>query len=110
VVAEEAARFLAANDGHRLSALFAVGVAIGLRLGELLALTWDDVDRDGGNSGCGGRCSDCRAKGWCSGRRSRPGRIGASRYRSPRGRRSSLIVIARSWSFWRQRSRGRCRA
>ena len=33
---------------HRLHALFAVGVALGLRKGELLALRWDDVDLDGG--------------------------------------------------------------
>jgi hypothetical protein len=34
---EEASRFLAATVDHRLHALFAVGVAIGLRKGELLA-------------------------------------------------------------------------
>jgi integrase len=44
---EEAGTFLAAARGHRLSALFAVGVALGLRRGELLALAWDDVDLDG---------------------------------------------------------------
>lgn len=36
------------RPGHRLSALFAVGVAVGLRRGELLALAWDDVDLDAG--------------------------------------------------------------
>jgi integrase len=45
---DEAATFLAAARVHRLSALFAVGVAVGLRRGELLALAWDDVDLDGG--------------------------------------------------------------
>src|SRR5215218_9549786 len=45
---EEASRFLAATVDHRLHALFAVGVAIGLRKGELLALRWDDVDLDDG--------------------------------------------------------------
>jgi integrase len=45
---DEAATFLAAASTHRLSALFAVGVAMGLRRGELLALAWDDVDLDGG--------------------------------------------------------------
>ena len=45
---DEAATFLAAAREHRLSALFAVGVAVGLRRGELLALVWDDVDLDGG--------------------------------------------------------------
>jgi integrase len=39
---EEAGTFLAAARGHRLSALFAVGVALGLRRGELLALAWDE--------------------------------------------------------------------
>lgn len=42
--AEEAGRFLAAVEGHRLSTLFSVGVALGLRKGELLALRWDDID------------------------------------------------------------------
>ena len=46
---DEAATFLAAASAHRLSALFAVGVAVGLRRGELLALAWDDVDLDGGD-------------------------------------------------------------
>jgi integrase len=45
---DEAATFQAAASEHRLSALFAVGVAVGLRRGELLALSWDDVDLDGG--------------------------------------------------------------
>jgi integrase len=45
---EEATTFLAVARAHRLSALFAVGVAFGLRRGELLALTWNDVDLDGG--------------------------------------------------------------
>jgi integrase len=45
---EEASRFLAASADHRLHALFAVGVALGLRKGELLALRWEDVDLDGG--------------------------------------------------------------
>ena len=45
---EEASRFLAATVDHRLHPLFAVGVALGLRKGELLALRWDDVDLEGG--------------------------------------------------------------
>ena len=45
---EEASRCLAASADHRLHALFAVGVALGLREGELLALRWDDVDLEGG--------------------------------------------------------------
>lgn len=43
---EEASRFLASLEGHRLHPLFAVGVALGLRKGELLALRWEDVDLD----------------------------------------------------------------
>ncbi|GAA6525039.1 site-specific integrase [Intrasporangium sp. DVR] len=43
---EEAHRFLASLEDHRLHALFAVGVALGLRKGELLALRWEDVDLD----------------------------------------------------------------
>lgn len=35
-------------QGHRLRPLFAVGVALGLRKGELLALRWQDVDLDVG--------------------------------------------------------------
>ena len=45
---EEASRFLTASADHRLHALFAVGVALGLRKGELLALRWDDVDLEDG--------------------------------------------------------------
>ena len=45
---EEASRFLTASADHRLHALFAVGVALGLRKGELLALRWDDLDLERG--------------------------------------------------------------
>ena len=41
---EEAGRLLAAAAGNRLYALFAAGVALGLRRGELLGLRWVDVD------------------------------------------------------------------
>lgn len=44
----EANLFLSACRDHRLSALFTVGVALGLRKGELLALRWVDVDFDQG--------------------------------------------------------------
>ena len=44
----EARQFLAASSEHRLFALFAVGVALGLRRGELLGLRWEDVDLDDG--------------------------------------------------------------
>ena len=45
---DEASAFLAASEGDRFHALFAVGVALGLRRGELLGLRWADVDLDGG--------------------------------------------------------------
>lgn len=46
--ADEAGQFLTSLEGHRLRPLFAVGVALGLRKGELLALRWQDVDLDVG--------------------------------------------------------------
>lgn len=45
---DEASAFLAASEGDRFHALFAVGVALGLRRGELLGLRWTDVDLDSG--------------------------------------------------------------
>lgn len=45
---QQASKFLRASVGHRLYAVFAVGVALGLRRGELLALRWSDVDLDQG--------------------------------------------------------------
>jgi hypothetical protein len=45
---DEALRFLAAAEEHRLYALWAVALAMGLRRGEALGLAWADVDLDGG--------------------------------------------------------------
>ncbi len=42
--ASHAGRFLDAARDDRLRALFTVGVALGLRQGELLGLRWEDVD------------------------------------------------------------------
>ena len=42
----EASQFLSSCRGHRLYALFSVGVALGLRRGELLGLRWEDLDLD----------------------------------------------------------------
>lgn len=41
---EQAKQFLAATKGHRLSALWRVALALGMRQGEVLGLTWDMVD------------------------------------------------------------------
>ncbi|SCK01440.1 Tyrosine recombinase XerC [uncultured Clostridium sp.] len=41
---EEQNRFLSVCKGHRLEALFYMALFTGLRLGELLALTWSDID------------------------------------------------------------------
>jgi integrase len=46
--AEQAGRFLKAAMGHRLEALFTVGLAVGLRSGECSALRWPDVDFEQG--------------------------------------------------------------
>jgi integrase len=45
---QEARRFLAVARTHRLSALWAVALGIGLRRGEALGLKWSDVDLDRG--------------------------------------------------------------
>lgn len=45
---EEAHTFLATIRGDRLEALYAVALALGLRQGEALGLTWGDVDLVGG--------------------------------------------------------------
>jgi integrase len=45
---DEALRFLQAAEKHRLYALWAVALAMGLRRGEALGLAWADVDLDGG--------------------------------------------------------------
>ena len=42
---QEARRFLDAVKGDRLEALYAVAVALGLRQGEALGLTWVELDR-----------------------------------------------------------------
>ncbi|MCL5947402.1 MAG: site-specific integrase [Chloroflexi bacterium] len=44
LTAEQAQRLLAAAQGERLAALFALALYTGMRQGELLALTWADVD------------------------------------------------------------------
>lgn len=41
---EEEKRFIEALEGERLRAAFIIAISTGVRLGELLALTWDNVD------------------------------------------------------------------
>lgn len=45
---EEARALLQAVSGDRLEAFFVLALALGLRRGELLALTWQDIDLDKG--------------------------------------------------------------
>jgi|GEM_PF-3005306 len=40
----QAAKFLDVARGHRLYAFFVLALSVGMRLGELIALKWDDVD------------------------------------------------------------------
>jgi integrase len=44
LAAEEAKRLLAAAENDRLAALYSVALALGLRQGEALGLSWEDVD------------------------------------------------------------------
>lgn len=44
----DANTFLETAKGHRLEALFTVGIACGLRLGEVIGLKWKDIDLDAG--------------------------------------------------------------
>ncbi len=44
--AEEARRFLEAAGKHRLHALFVLALSTGMRVGEMLALRWEDVTGD----------------------------------------------------------------
>lgn len=41
---EDLSRFLEATEGHWLQPLWVVGISTGARIGELLALRWDNVD------------------------------------------------------------------
>jgi integrase len=45
---DEAARFFEAVNGDAVGPVFAVTLALGLRLGEVLGLTWDQIDADWG--------------------------------------------------------------
>ncbi|MDH6630578.1 integrase [Streptomyces sp. LBL] len=47
---DEARKFLAVTNGHRLQALFELALHTGLRKGELLGLCWEDLDLAGGTA------------------------------------------------------------
>jgi integrase len=73
---EDAGAFLKAARADRLYALFAVGVGLGIRRRVLLGLRWSDGP--GGWCMYGTRRSGCAGTRWCSGGRSRCGRVGHS--------------------------------
>ncbi|MFC9683028.1 tyrosine-type recombinase/integrase [Streptomyces sp. NPDC056948] len=50
LTADEARKFLAATNGHRLQPLFELALHTGLRKGELLGLRWEDLDLAGGTA------------------------------------------------------------
>jgi integrase len=53
--ADEARQLLEAAHGDRLEALYVLAVHTGMRRGELLGLTWEDVDLDNATVRCTGR-------------------------------------------------------
>jgi integrase len=57
---DQARALVNATVGNRLSALYTVALAIGLRLDEALALSWEDVDLEIGAFRYGGACSGLR--------------------------------------------------
>lgn len=46
---DEQRKFIEAIKGHKLEMLFLIALSTGLRLGELLALKWTDIDFEAGN-------------------------------------------------------------
>ena len=46
---QQARRLLAVIEGHRLSALFSTALVLGLRRGEVLGLSWPDLDFNAGS-------------------------------------------------------------
>ncbi|WP_419249232.1 tyrosine-type recombinase/integrase [Streptomyces luteogriseus] len=50
LTADEARKFLAAANGHRLQPLFELALHTGLRKGELLRLRWEDLDLASGTA------------------------------------------------------------
>ena len=73
--ADQAHRFLRAVRGDRLEARWMLGVMVGLRQGEALGLSWQDVALDQGTLQVRQACSTARARGysWFSPRPTGPG-------------------------------------
>jgi integrase len=92
---EEASHFLTASAGHRLYALFAVGVALGLRRGELLALRWPMWTWTSGWPMSARTSSDCPRSGSSTAAPRPDGRDGRSRCRAGRSRCCGLTVPVR---------------
>lgn len=75
----EAATFLKTASEDRLYALFAVGVALGLRRGELMGLRWEDIDLDARTLRVQRSLARLRSAGFVAGHlRSRRVRVGLS--------------------------------
>jgi integrase len=56
-------QLITAAEGDRVEALWVIAVTVGLRKGEALALTWDDVNRRRAEFSCAAHCAGCRASG-----------------------------------------------
>ncbi len=50
LTADEARKFLATANGHRLQSLFELALHTGLRKGKFLGLRWEDLDLAGGTA------------------------------------------------------------
>jgi integrase len=60
---DEAARFLATVEGHRLEALYSVALAIGLRLGEITGAEWSGLDLERGTFEVTQTCQRIKGQG-----------------------------------------------
>jgi len=87
--AEQARSLIEMTAGDRMGALYAVALASGARLGELLALRWQDTDLERGSIRIT-RTLTRTARGWESGEPKTP----ASRRTIPIGRRAAMALRA----------------
>jgi integrase len=92
---EEAAKFLKAARQDRLYALFAVGVGLGLRRGELLGLRWSDVDLEQALIHVRQTAQRINRQGMIFGHRSPQGRSEISRSQQSLPRFSASISLDR---------------